>query len=308
MSAVRTGAPVLTREPVPSKVVRALRFRPRSALALALVSTVGVIAFGWPLFADGDSALAHTKDAPLLFALLMVLLLAVLLAEIADGGIDPKAIALLGVLTAVGAALRPLGTGLTGFSPVFILIILGGRVLGRGFGFVLGALTLFASALITGGVGPWLPFQMLAAAWVGFFAGCLPRAEGRREVTIIAAYGAVSGILYGFVMNLWFWPFISGLGSGLSYDAGAAVSENLQHFVAYCLATSLGFDVPRAVGNVVLVLAVGAPLLRTLRRASRKAAFEAAVVFEDADADAPRVNDHRGPGDDDRSHDAAVAR
>ena len=35
--------------------------------------------------------------------------------------------------------------------------------LGPGFGFALGATTLMSSALITGGVGPWLPFQMIAA-------------------------------------------------------------------------------------------------------------------------------------------------
>jgi energy-coupling factor transport system substrate-specific component len=262
--------------------VRALAVRPRSAIALALVTAVGVVAFGWPLLAAPDSALAHSHDAPLLFALLMILLLGVVLAEIAEGGIDAKAIALLGVLTAVGAALRPLGAGITGFSPVFVLIILGGRVLGRGFGFVLGALTLFTSALITGGVGPWLPFQMLAAAWVGFGAGCLPRADGRREVTIVAAYSAIAGIAYGFALNLWFWPFTADLPGRFSYVAGAPLAENLHHFLAFCIATSLGFDVPRAVGNVLLVLAVGAPLLRTLRRASRKAAFERPVAFADA--------------------------
>jgi energy-coupling factor transport system substrate-specific component len=265
-------------------VRNAMLVRPRSAIALALVSFVGVIAFGWPLLADPDSALAHSKDAPLLFALLMVMLLGVVLAEIADGGIDAKAVALLGVLTAVGAALRPLGTGITGFSPVFVLIILGGRVLGRGFGFVLGALTLFTSAMITGGVGPWLPFQMLGAAWVGFFAGCLPRARGRREVWLVAAYGAFAGIAYGFALNLWFWPFTSGLSTRLSYVAGAPLSENLQHFFAFCIATSLGFDIPRAVGNVVLVLAVGGPLMRALRRASRKASFGAVPTFDDAPA------------------------
>jgi len=243
------------------------------------VSLVGVIAFGWPLLADPESALAHTADAPLLFALLMVLLLGVVLAEIADGGIDAKAIALLGVLTAVGAALRPLGTGLTGFSPVFVLIILGGRVLGRGFGFVLGALTLFTSAMITGGVGPWLPFQMLAAGWVGFFAGCLPRANGRREVILVAGYGAFAGLAFGFVMNLWFWPFIRGLSSGLSYVAGAPITENAQHYFAFFIATSLGFDIPRAIGNAVLVLAIGGPIMRALRRASRKAAFDATPTF-----------------------------
>lgn len=259
---------------------RALLVRPRSALALALVSAVGVVAFGWPLLADPRSTLAHSTDAPLLFALLMVLLLGVVLAELADGGIDAKAVALLGVLTAVGAALRPLGGGITGFSPVFVLVILGGRVLGRGFGFVLGALTLFTSALVTGGVGPWLPFQMLGAAWVGFGAGCLPRASGRREVTLVAVYGACAGIAYGFLLDLWFWPFTQGLTTRLSFVPGATLTENLRHFLAFCVATSLGFDIPRAVGNAVLVLAVGSALMRTLRRASRKAAFDAAPAFE----------------------------
>jgi hypothetical protein len=103
--------------------------------------------------ADADSALAGLSDTPLLFALLLLLVLAVVLAEIADGGIDAKAVAMLGVLTAVGAALRPLGTGIAGLEPVFFLLVLAGRVFGPGFGFVLGSTTLFASALITGGVG-----------------------------------------------------------------------------------------------------------------------------------------------------------
>lgn len=249
-------------------------------MALGLVSTVGMIAFGWPLLADPGSDLAHADDAPLLFAVLLPLLLGVLLAEISDGGLDAKAVALLGVLAAVGAALRPLGGGITGFSPVFLLVILGGRVLGRGFGFLLGAITLFASALITGGVGPWLPFQMLGAAWVGFGAGCLPPARGRREIWLVAGYGAAAGIAFGFLLNLWFWPFAGGLSSGLAFVPGAGLDENLTRFLTFSLATSLGFDLARALGTFVLVLALGGPLLRTLRRASRRAAFEAPVTFE----------------------------
>ena len=45
---------------------------------------------------------------------------------------------------------------------------------GAGFGLALGAITLFTSALIPTGVGPWLPYQMLAAGFVGLFAGLLP--------------------------------------------------------------------------------------------------------------------------------------
>jgi energy-coupling factor transport system substrate-specific component len=259
--------------------MNALRLQPRSVVALALASSVGIVAFGWPLLARPGSGLAHAGDAPLLFAALLPLLLAVVLAELAEGGLDAKAIAMLGVLAAVGAALRPLGGGITGFSPVFLLVVLGGRALGRGFGFVLGAVTLFASALLTGGVGPWLPFQMLGAAWVGLLAGCLPKASGRAEVALVAAYGALAGLTYGFLLDLWFWPFTTGLTSGLSFVAGDPVGENLHRFLAFCFATSLGFDVPRAIGNLVLVLAVGGPVLRALRRSARRAAFDAPVEF-----------------------------
>ena len=46
------------------------------------------------------------------------------------------------------------------------------------------------------GVGPWLPFQMIAAGWVGFGAGLLPQLRGRAEAPLIAAYGAVAAIAW----------------------------------------------------------------------------------------------------------------
>src|SRR5262249_19733797 len=146
--------------------------------------------------ASDAAGLPHSTDAPWLFVALLPLLLAVLFAEIADGSLDAKGVALLGVLAACGAALRPFGSGATGFTAVFFLMVPAGRVLGRGFGFVLGAVTLFASALLTAGVGPWLPFQMVAAGWVGFGAGCLPRAHGKVELAMLATYAALAGLLY----------------------------------------------------------------------------------------------------------------
>lgn len=265
----------------PGTPTRAIRLRPRAALTLLLATAVGLAAFGWPLLVDPGSALADLSDTPLLFAVLLLLVLAVALAEIADGGIDAKAVAMLGVLTAVGAALRPLGTGIAGLEPVFFLLILSGRALGPGFGFVLGSTTLFASALVTGGVGPWLPFQMLAAAWVGAGAGLLgrPRWRGWRELALLAVYGAVAGLAYGLALNLSFWPFTLGERTALSFVAGDAVLDNLRRFVAFSLATSLGFDLPRAALTALLVLLTGRPLLRALRRADRRAAFAAPVRF-----------------------------
>ncbi|MEU4213075.1 ECF transporter S component [Streptomyces sp. NPDC026206] len=273
------GAPGTDRQ------ARAVRLGPRSVVALTLVSLIGVAAFGWPLLAGSASGLAHSRDAPWLFAALLPLLLAVVVATIADAGLDAKAIAMLGVLAAAGAALRPLGAGTAGIEPMFFLMVLAGRVLGPGFGFVLGAVSMFASALLTGGVGPWMPFQMLAMGWVSMGAGLLPGADrlrGRREPVMLAGYGAVASVLYGTVMNLQGWPYIGSLVSGVAFVPGDPLPENLARFVAYCLATSLGWDLPRALVTVVATLTVGPTVLKALRRATRRAAFDAPVGFEDA--------------------------
>ncbi|MFF2076273.1 ECF transporter S component [Kitasatospora sp. NPDC058162] len=263
----------------------------RSVAALLLVSAVGVTAFGWPLLASTKSALVgHSADAPWLFALLLPLLLAVLIAQISEGrsagggapGLDAKSVALLGVLAAAGAALRPLGAGTAGLEPMFFLMVLSGRVLGPGFGIVLGSLSMFASALLTGGVGPWLPFQMLAMGWVCLGAGLLPGSatlRGRRELLLLAGYGALSAVLYGTIMNLQGWPYIGGLAGSISFHPGDPLSANLVRFAAYCLTTSLGWDLPRAALTVVLCLTLGTHLLRALRRTTRRAAFDAPVGF-----------------------------
>ncbi|GAA1604094.1 ECF transporter S component [Streptomyces globosus] len=262
---------------------RPVRIGPRAAAALVLVSLIGVAAFGWPLLADAGSGHAHAQDAPWLFAALLPLLVAVVVATIADQGLDAKAVAMLGVLAAVGAALRPLGAGTAGLEPMFFLMALSGRVLGPGFGFVLGAVTMFASALLTGGVGPWMPFQMLAMGWFALGAGLLPgarRIRGRAELAMLAAYGFAGSFAYGTVMNLQGWMLLQGMGQGISFHPGEPVGANLARFLAYCAATSLGWDLGRAVLTVVLTLLLGGTLLKALRRATRKAAFEAPVSFD----------------------------
>ena len=120
-----------------------------------------MVAFGWPFLASPEVGLAHGHDAPWLFALLTGLLALVTLAEVAAGGLDAKTIAVLGVLAAMGGALRVLSAGTAGLEPMFFLLVLAGRVLGRGMGFVLGALAIVTGAFLTGGVGPWTPFQMI---------------------------------------------------------------------------------------------------------------------------------------------------
>lgn len=271
----------------------------RSRLAVAVASALGLAAFCWP-FVLAPGRFGDTAMAPLFFGVLLLVVVMVVMAEVADGGIDAKAIAMLGVLSAVGAALRPLGAGTAGIETEFFLLILAGRVFGAGFGFVLGCTTLFSSALITGGVGPWMPYQMFASAWVGMFAGMLPPARGRREILLLAAYGAVAAYLFGFLTNLSFWPFTVDPHSTISYLPGASLVVNIQRYLAFDVATSLGWDTGRAVTNVALLVATGPIVLATLRRASRRAAFDAPVAFapgagEPARASGTVVEDEDAP-------------
>jgi len=162
---------------------------------------------------------------------------------------------------------------------MFVILILGGRALGPGFGFCLGLVSMFGSALLTGGVGPWLPFQMLGAAWLGMGAGLLPRASGRLEIALLAGYGAVAGIAYGFLLNMWFWPFLTTTDMAIAFVPGDPLSQNLGRFLVFCLITSFGFDIPRALGSMVLISFAGGPVLRAIRRSTAKANFQAAPTF-----------------------------
>lgn len=257
---MRTSAPV--------------RITGRSALILTIVCIAGLLAFGWPLVMSPAIGMTQASQAPFLFALVLPALLLVVTSELSSRDLDVKALAMLGVLTAVGAVLRPLGAGTAGLEAVYLPIILAGRVFGPGFGFLLGNTTLFASALLTGGIGPWLPYQMLGAGFVGLGAGLLPqRPRGRAEVLMLAPYGLLCGFVYGWMLDFAFWPFSLGMSNQLGYSPGAPAETNLYHFALYKLATAMAWDAGRGLSNLVLILVLGAPLLGVLRRADRRAFF-----------------------------------
>jgi energy-coupling factor transport system substrate-specific component len=254
----------------------------RSAVILTVASIGGLMMLVWPLLLRVQPT--DRVDPPFLFLALLPVVIAVVLAELSDGGLDTRVLAVLGVLSAVIAILRGLSAGTGGIELVFFLLVLAGRVFGPGFGFVLGVTSLFASALMTAGVGPWLPFQMLVSAWVGMGAGLLPRrvlghrVSGRWEIAMLAAYGVVAAYAYGLLMNLSGWPFLLGIvvpgheQTPLSFDPQAPLLENLHRFGAYTLITSTGsFDTGRAITNAIAIVAVGPAVLTTLRRAAKRA-------------------------------------
>lgn len=247
-----------------------------SAAVLALLCAFGAAAFLYPFFLAGralNEQSAHAADAPLIFAVLGPALLALLVADLAAGRLNAKTVAVLGMLTAINAVLRlPAGPG--DAPTFFFLVILAGYAYGARFGFLLGALSLLVSALLTGGVGPWMPFQMFVMGWMGLGAGALrPLARrlapgGRAELLLLCAYGYAWGLLFGALMNLWSWPLI---GAGALYwQPGLGLGATLRRYWAFYATTSLAWDSLRALTNVLLIGALGRPVLKELRRFQRR--------------------------------------
>lgn len=247
-------------------------------LLLLIANLVAAAAFAWPLIVPAVPSQAQAA-AP--WAALAIVPIAVVLVLIAlDASIrSATTLAMLGTLTAVGAAVRIAGTGVGGVEAVFVVLILAGRAFGARFGFLLGVLVIALSS-IASGFGPWTPFQMVACAWVGAGAGLLPGGRRRRgapvldrgarwrEVALLASYGACASYAFGAVMNLWFWPFAVGPETSISYSPDAPLTTSLGSFLSYTLVTStLTWDTIRAITSVVGIAVAGPAVLAALRRA-----------------------------------------
>jgi energy-coupling factor transport system ATP-binding protein len=242
--------------------------RPVEAAILAAANVLALGAFCWPLVA---AALPQDAAAALPYAALAIAPLAVVAVVVSlDGSVrSAHTVALLGVLAAVGSAIRVASTGVGGVEAVFILLILAGRAFGARFGMLLGAATIAVSSALWSGIGPWSPFQIFACAWVGAGAGLLPRnVRGKAELWMLCAYGVLASYVFGLLTNLWFWPFAVGAGTGISYVPGAPLSANLSSFLLYSFITSTaGWDTLRAVTTIVGIALVGRAVLAALRRA-----------------------------------------
>ncbi|MCU1568241.1 MAG: transporter component [Pseudarthrobacter sp.] len=269
-TAPRIPAPKFVDEPADSHSAEKRRIRMPRPVELAVLAAANLLALGafcWPLLA---AALPQDAAAALPYAALAIAPIAVVAIVVSlDGSVrSAHTVALLGVLAAVGSAVRVASTGVGGVEAVFILLILAGRAYGARFGMLLGAATIAVSSALWGGIGPWTPFQIFACAWVGAGAGLLPRrVRGKAELWMLCGYGVVASYLFGLLTNLWFWPFAVGAGTGISYVPGAPLGTNLSSFLLYSLVTSTaGWDTLRAITTIIGIAVVGRAILAALRR------------------------------------------
>lgn len=245
------------------------------ALPVGMVSLAGLALFAWPFLGLGLPAATPA------WALMIACVAGLALVETGTRQLDSRAIALLAAIAAVDAALRlAVIVGIGGFNPVFFLVLCAGYVFGTSFGFMAGALSILVSALVSGGIGPWVPFQVFGVGWVGVAAGIAGhwRSEppGLRDIVALAAVGAVMGWVFGALLDVTDWVPVYRGNPVLGWWPGISPGDALVHFARFYVLTSFVYDSFRAVGNAVMVAAFGLPVLAALTRLRARLTFEVA--------------------------------
>lgn len=257
-------------------------------MRLWIISLAGLALFLWPL---GGGAIP--ADAPA-YAIAGGIMVVLALVEGGTRQLDTRRLALLAALAAIDAALRlALVIGIGGFSPIFFLVLCAGFAFGPSYGYLVGSFSLLVSALVTGGVGPWLPYEMLAAGWVGVAAGLVGGTAGRwlrpagwRAVFLLAAVAVVTGYLYGALTDIQTWTTGFRGTPGLGWAPGMPPPSALRHFLRFYLTTSLVWDTFRAAGDALMVLVLGRPVLAALERLRGRLTVE--ILGGEPTVDLPR--------------------
>jgi energy-coupling factor transport system substrate-specific component len=244
-------------------------------LPVGVVSLGGIVLFAWPFLGSGLPASTPA------WTLTLGCVVGLFLIEAGMRQLDSRGVALLAAIAAIDTALRlAVIEGIGGFSPIYFLVLCAGYVFGASFGFLAGALSILVSALAGGGMGPWVPYQVFAVGWVGVAAGLAgqwsrgSRVPDWRDVLVLAAVGAVMGWVVGALLDITDWIPVYRGNPTLGWLPGMDAATSLIHFGRFYLLTSLAYDTFRAVGNVLMVLALGAAVIAALARLRVRLTFE----------------------------------
>lgn len=157
------------------------------------------------------------------------------------------------VLVSILTALTSIGRLIPFFKPIAAITTLTAIYLGGEAGFFVGAMSALISNFLFG-QGPWTPFQMLAWGLIGYFAGWLSPMF-RKSRTALFLYGALSGVFFSLVMDVW--TVLWGGGFSLSLYIAAIITA-VPHTILY------------AVSNVLFLLWFHKPFCEKLTRIQQK--------------------------------------
>jgi len=158
------------------------------------------------------------------------------------------------IIVAIMVALSVVGRFIPFFKPITAITVLTAVYLGGEAGFLTGALAAVISNFYFG-QGPWTPFQMFAFGMIGLIAGLFSRWLIKSRVLLII-YGALAGILYSFIMDVW-----TVLWQSNSFDPA---------LYAKALYTALPFTILYAVSNIIFLVLLAKPIGEKLSRAKIK--------------------------------------
>ena len=158
------------------------------------------------------------------------------------------------VIASVMIALCVFGRFIPIFKPVTAVTIIAGIYLGGETGFLVGAMSAILSNFYFG-QGPWTAFQMLAWGLIGLFAGIFSE-KLLKSRALLLIYGALTGIAYSFIMDIW---------TVLWYNRGFDIKLYLA-----ALVSAVPYTVSYAVSNVLFLYLLAKPFGEKLSRIKTK--------------------------------------
>ena len=135
------------------------------------------------------------------------------------------------VIASILTALSVIGRFIPLFKPVTALTIIAALYLGPETGFLVGSLSALISNIYFG-QGPWTAFQMLAWGLIGFLAGYISKPLLRSKALLLT-YGALSGLMFSLIMDIWTVLWYSG-GFNIKLYTAAVISA-IPHTIMYAL-------------------------------------------------------------------------
>lgn len=171
------------------------------------------------------------------------------------GKTGARELVVIAVMTAISVLGRLIFAPIPGFKPVTAVVIITGMAYGMQAGFLTGALTAIVSNIFYG-QGPWTPFQMFVWGFLGLLAGLIFRRGKTPNAIVLVAIGAIGGILFSVMMDVW---------SVINFDGTWSWTRYLA-----LLVSSFPFMAIYAISNVIFLLLLTKPFLQKLNRIKDK--------------------------------------
>ncbi len=220
----------------------------RKTIRVAVPFLLFPLAVAAGVFVFPDNSYAWITVVCLIFAMLLFY------ASFDKKVVGTRRMVIIAVMTALSVIGRAVFSMIPAFKPITSIVIITAIWIGPESGFLVGSLTAVISNFQFG-QGPWTPFQMFAWGMIGLVAGYLGKPLRKSRVAL-AVYGALAGVAYSMIMDIW---TVLWYGEGFSWQLYAAA-----------LGTAIPYTIGYAVSNVVFLLVLGRPFGEKLQRVKLK--------------------------------------